>query len=146
MVGQSVVSSASLLVSMEFWETGILFFLGLRLKCLSLEDLHYIINDKAYCQLFDGFTCYKFKSRKVRIILSSLFLILQIRLPYAIGDVKLSTRPGLKAQGNRETSFKAMLVYLQPNVRTLSIHVLIYYSNIPFTIASCKIVVFSSFC
>lgn len=33
MVGQSVVSSASLLVSMEFWETGVLlFFFGSALE------------------------------------------------------------------------------------------------------------------
>lgn len=43
MVAQSVVSSASLLVSMEFWETGILLFFwsGLEMSKSERSTLYY---------------------------------------------------------------------------------------------------------
>ena len=48
MVGQSVVSSASLEVSMEFWETGILlyffFFLGSALEMSKVRKIYIILS------------------------------------------------------------------------------------------------------
>ncbi|PRQ45807.1 hypothetical protein RchiOBHm_Chr3g0495691 [Rosa chinensis] len=62
---------------------------------------------------------------------------MQFRLVYAVGDVKLST-PVSRLEAT--TSFKAMLNYLQPSVRRLSIHVVIYL-DIHSTIAHCRLVV-----